>query len=331
MYCLQQVGGPELGFLICHLWSYPVAASITLKLGWEVESAPAQMVHVCTSLGIISTPPQEAGLEAEQTSPHCRYSTHSSKEILFHQEMGFLFVTCYTSVSVGDRLCVVRWHDDRRVPTLYSRWHHSSMMYVPMRRWYSLGSRTQQACFWCACLVIRNLSRNDIPRQKEGKKQLIWEYYSKLWCYFVVSFLVFPGQGWFRSVRLNAGIWKSLGSVKNHVIAVSGVSCVWAALDFVGRQPFPAPERREVVDCDQLWPWQVPWRKNFSLFTSCKFIFPDSTLKCSLRQNHCLKPIAKVSRDHTAGLPKGSGREPHVFFQGSQVTLQANIYRGFSF
>lgn len=169
MYCLQQVGGPESGFLICHLWRYPVAASIThgrVRCGKRASRS---------SPGIIFTPPQEAGLETEQTSLHCRYSTHSSKEVLFHQEMEFLFVTCYTSVSVGDWLCVVRWHDDRRVPTLYSRVHHSSVMYVPMRRWYSLGSRTQQACFWCACLVITDLSRNDIPRQKEGKKQLIWE------------------------------------------------------------------------------------------------------------------------------------------------------------
>lgn len=144
-----------------------------------------------------------------------------------------------------------------------------------------------------------------------------------------MSFLVFPGQGWFRSVHLNAGIWKSLGSGKNHVIAAPGVSCVWAALDCVEWQPFLAPERRGVVDCDHLWPWQVPWRKNFSLFTFCKFIFPDSILRCSLRQNHCLKPIAKVSQDHTAGLSKGSGLEPYVFFQSSQVALQANIYRGF--
>ena len=147
--------------------------------------------------------------------------------------------------------------------------------------------------------------------------------------WFEVSFLVFPGQGWFRSVHPNAGIWKSLGSVKNHVIAISGVSCVWAALDFVERKPFQTPEGREVVGCDQLWPWQIPWRKNFSLFTFCKLIFPASILKCSLRQNHCLKPIAKVSQDHTAGLSKGSGLEPHVFFQGSQVARQANIYRGF--
>ena len=34
---------------------------------------------------------------------------------------------------------------------------------------------TQQACLWWTYPVIRNLSRNDIPMQMEGKKQSIWE------------------------------------------------------------------------------------------------------------------------------------------------------------
>lgn len=39
------------------------------------------------------------------------------------------------------------------------------------------------------------------------------------------------------------------------------------------------------------------------------------------------KPVVSISQDHMAGLSRGFGPEPPVFFWGSQVALQANIYR----